>query len=215
MTEKEMIVFETDLNKIPKEEALAIVPIKKEALALVPIKEEARAFTPVPDAKPFTVVPPKALATVLPTRSYEQAYYVQVRRPTLPSPPMKLFLKDAPKDKRVAVPQGTKVLPPKDNERVINVKTNKFGDVTCVKYATTSRVSLDRIRAPPGEVQFLLTRETPKRYAPPPLFEREARHPKTTIAILEERFEAMKQQMAAMQANRDLQHTTMKNMMTQ
>jgi hypothetical protein len=64
---------------------------------------------------------------------------------------MKLLLKDAPKDK-VVVPQGTKVLPPKDNERVINVKTNKFGDVTYVKYATTSCVSLDGIRAPPGQV---------------------------------------------------------------
>jgi hypothetical protein len=204
MARKEMIVFGTDLNKIPKEEALAIIPIKKEALALVPIKEEAVAITPVPDAKPFTIVLPKAVATVPPTRSYEQAYYAQVRQPTLPSPPMKLFLKDAPKDKKVAVPQGTKVLPPKDNERVINVKANKFGDVTCVKYATTSRVSLDRIHAPPGQVRFLPPREAPKISTPPPLFEREVRRLKTTIAILEERFEAMKQQMAGMQANRDL-----------
>jgi hypothetical protein len=95
------------------------------------------------------------------------------------------------------------------------VKTNKFRDVTCVKYATTSRVSLDRIRAPLGQVRFLPPREAPKRSAPPPLFEREARRPKTTIAILEERFEALKQQMNAMQANRDLQHMTMKNMMAQ
>jgi hypothetical protein len=204
MAKKEMIVFGTDLNKISKEEVLAIVPIKKEALALVPIKEEDMAITLVPDAKPLAVVPPKALATVLPTRSYEQAYYVQVRRPTLPSSSMKLFLKDAPKDKKVTVLQGTKVLPPKDNERVVNVKTNKFGDVTCVKYATTSRVSLDGIHAPPGQVRFLPPREAPKRSAPPPLFKREARHPKTTIAILEERFEAMKQQMATMQVNRDL-----------
>jgi hypothetical protein len=68
---------------------------------------------------------------------------------------MKLLLKDALKDKKVVVPQGTKVLPPKDNERVINVKTNKFEDVTCVKYATTSRASLNGIRAPLGQVQFL------------------------------------------------------------
>jgi hypothetical protein len=182
MARKEMIVFGTDLNKIPKEEALALVPIKEEAIAI----------TPVPDANPLTVVPPKALATVPPTRSYEQAYYAQVCRPTLPSPPMKLFLKDALKDK-VTVLQGTKVLPPKDNERVINLKTNKFGDVTYMKYATTSRVSLDGIRTPPGQVRFLLPRDAPKRSASPPLFKREARHPKTTIAILEERFEAMKQ----------------------
>jgi hypothetical protein len=152
MAGKEMIVFRIDLNMIPKEEALAIFPIKKEALAIVPIKKEVMSITPVPDAKPFTVVLIKALATVPSTRSYEQAYYAQARRPTLPSPPMKLLLKDAPKDKKVVVPQGTKVLPPKDNERVINVKTNKFEDVTCVKYATTSRVSLDGIRAPPRQV---------------------------------------------------------------
>jgi hypothetical protein len=65
---------------------------------------------------------------------------------------MKLLLKDTSKDKKVTVPQVTKVLPPKDNERVVNVKTNKFEDVTCVKYATTSCVSLDRICAPPGQV---------------------------------------------------------------
>jgi hypothetical protein len=152
MAEKEMIFFGTDLNKILKEEALAIVPVKKEALAIVPIKEEAMAITPVPDAKPFAVVSPKALATVPPTRSYEQADYAQVCRPTLPSPPTKLLLKDAPKDKKVTVLQGTKVLPPKDNEEVVDVKTNKFRDVTFVKYATTSRVSLDEICAPPGQV---------------------------------------------------------------
>jgi hypothetical protein len=90
------------------------------------------AITPIPDAKPFIVVPPKALAIVPPTRSYEHAYYAQVRRPILPSPPTKLLLKDAPKDKKVTVMQGTKVLPPKDNERVVNVKTNKFKDVTYV-----------------------------------------------------------------------------------
>jgi carbohydrate-binding DOMON domain-containing protein len=65
---------------------------------------------------------------------------------------MTLLVKDAPKGKKVAVPQGTKVLPPKDNERVVNVKTNKFRDVTCVKYATTSRVSLNGICAPLGQV---------------------------------------------------------------
>jgi hypothetical protein len=123
MAGKDMIVFGTDLNKILKEEAMVI--------------------TPVPDAKPLTIVPSKELAIVPPTRSYEQAYYAQVCQPTLSSSPTKLLLKDALKDKKVVVPQGTKVLPPKDNERVINVKTNKFGDVTYVKYATTSRVSLD------------------------------------------------------------------------
>jgi hypothetical protein len=67
MAGKEMIIFGTDLNKILKEKALAIVPIKKEALTLVLVTEEAMTITPIPDAKPFAVVPPKALATMPPT----------------------------------------------------------------------------------------------------------------------------------------------------
>jgi hypothetical protein len=92
---------------------------------------------------------------VPPSQNYEQAYYAQVRQPILPSPPTKMLLEDAPKGPKIAVPQGTKLLPSTDNEKLIKVKTNKFGDVTCVKYATTSRVSLDGIRAPPGQVRFL------------------------------------------------------------
>jgi hypothetical protein len=46
------------------------------------------------------------------------------------------------------------------------VTTNRFGDVTCAKYAN-SRISLDRICAPPGQVKYVAPRETGKRSAAP------------------------------------------------
>jgi hypothetical protein len=42
----------------------------------------------------------------------------------------------------VAVPKNTKLLPPRNNERIVGVKTNKLGEVTCVKYTTATLVSL-------------------------------------------------------------------------
>jgi hypothetical protein len=114
------------------------------------------------DPKPLAVILPKQLVIVLPHRHYKQAYFAQARQPTLPSPPIKLLLKGL----KVAVPQGTKLLPTADNEKLIKVTTNRFGDVTCAKYAT-SRVSLSGICAPPGQVKYVAPRETSKRSATP------------------------------------------------
>jgi hypothetical protein len=67
---------------------------------------------------------------------------------------------------KVTVPQGTKLLLVADNEKLFKVTTNRFGDVTCAKYAT-SRVSLDGICAPPSQVKYVAPRETGKRSAAP------------------------------------------------
>jgi hypothetical protein len=143
MAGKEIVVYRSDLKQIQsKEEALAIVPML--------------------DPKPLAVILPKQLAIVPPRRHYEQAYFAQARQPALPSPPTKLLLKGP----KIAVPQGTKLLPVVDNEKLVKVTTNRFRDVTCAKYAT-SRVSLDGIRAPPGQVKYVAPRETSKRSAAP------------------------------------------------
>jgi hypothetical protein len=42
---------------------------------------------------------------VLPWRNYKQAYYTQVRQPTLPPPQDHLLLKDAPNGPKIAVPR--------------------------------------------------------------------------------------------------------------
>jgi hypothetical protein len=81
------------------------------------------------------------------------------------------------------------LLPTADNEKLIKVTTNKFGDVTCAKYAT-SRVSLDRIRTPRGQVKYVAPRETGKRSVAPQI-EREAKHPRMTMTIMEEKFNTL------------------------
>jgi hypothetical protein len=71
---------------------------------------------------------------------------------------------------------------------LVGVKTRKLGEVTYVKYTTTTpRVSLDGIRAALGQVKFISPREMPKRPAPP--LEREEKCPRTTIAMLETRID--------------------------
>jgi hypothetical protein len=125
---------------------------------------------------------------VLPRRSYEQAYYAQVCQPTLSPPQDCLLLKDAPKGPKIAIPKDVKLLPPRSNETLVGVKTNKLGEVTCVKYTTAlPRVSLDGIRVAPGQVKFIPPREMPKRPAPP--LEQEEKHPRTTIMMLETRID--------------------------
>jgi hypothetical protein len=132
MAGKEIIPFGVDLNKLPpREDSLAIVPIE--------------------EPLPLAVIPPKQVAMVLPRRSYEQAYYAQVHQPKLSPPQDCLLLKDALKGPKIVVPKDVKLLPLRSNEMLVGVKTNKLGEVTCVKYTTTTpRVSLDGIRVAPG-----------------------------------------------------------------
>jgi hypothetical protein len=47
-------------------------------------------------------------------------------------------LKDTPKGPKIAVPKDIKLLPPRSNETLVSVKTNKLGEATCVKYTTAA-----------------------------------------------------------------------------
>jgi hypothetical protein len=124
---KEIIPFEVDLNKLsPREDSLVIIPVE--------------------EPQPLAIIPPKQVAMVLPRRSYKQAYYPQIRQPTLPPLQDRLLLKDAPKGPKIVIPNDVKLLPPRSNETLMGVKTNKLGVLTYVKYTTaTPRVSLDGI----------------------------------------------------------------------
>jgi hypothetical protein len=99
--------------------------------------------------------------------------------------------------------KDVKLLPPRPNETLMGVKTNKLGEVTCVKYTTTTpQVSLDGIRAAPNQVKFIPPRETPKRPAPP--LGREEKRPRTTIAMLETRIENISQTVTSLQQQNTL-----------
>jgi hypothetical protein len=165
MARKDIEVFGVDFNKNPpKEDVLAIVPVE--------------------EALPLAVVHPKEVVLVSPKKTYGQSYYAQAHQHKLPAPQERLLLKDAQKGPMVAVPKNTKLLSPRFNERIVGMKTNKLGEVRCVKYTNaTLRASLDGIRAASSQVKFIPSREAPKRSAPS-FLESEAKRPRMTVAML-------------------------------
>jgi hypothetical protein len=55
-----------------------------------------------------------------------------------------------PKVPTFHVPKELNLLLPRPDEMLTRLKTNKFGDVTCMKYKkTTARVTLDGVQAMP------------------------------------------------------------------
>jgi hypothetical protein len=136
-TERRMIPFGIDLNKIPKEE------LDSKALALVS------------DARPLAVIPPPK------PRSYGQSYFAQ---PVLPEPPQPLMLEGAPliKGPIITLLEGTKLLLPKPNETLLGVKRNKSGEIVCAKYTTRDHPYIEGVCAHPSKVRFVPPKEVPK-----------------------------------------------------
>ena len=65
------------------------------------------------------------------------------------------------------MPKEINLLPPKLNETLIGVKTNKFRDVTCAKYKSVMpHVAIDGVHATPEQVKIVSPKEKKKR-APP------------------------------------------------
>jgi len=82
------------------------------------------------------------------------------------------------------VPKEINLLPPKPNEMLTRVKTNKFGDVTCAKYkSVTPRVTIDSVRAASKQVKVVHPKEKKKR-APPATEENDEKHQRMTITLL-------------------------------
>jgi len=87
----------------------------------------------------------------------------------------------------IKVPKEINLLSPISNETLTKVKTNKFGDVTCVKYkSVTSRVAIDCVHAAPEQVKIVPPKEKKKR-VPPSAQENEAKHQRVTITLLKDK----------------------------
>jgi len=124
-----------DLNKKPKEDP--------DAYALVPANIERQL-----EAMPLC------------QRSSTQSYHAQ---PVLTAPPQPLLLKgpSAKKEATIKVPAGTRILPPRPNERVVGVKTNRSGEISSIRYTTEEeRPYFDGIRA--AKVCFIPPKAAPK-----------------------------------------------------
>ena len=77
------------------------------------------------------------------------------------------------------------ILPPKGHEVLIKVKTNKFGDVTCTKYASVTPCTIiNGVRALSEQIKVVPTK---KRKAPLAVPENDEKHPWMTIALLEKK----------------------------
>jgi len=128
-------VFPYDLNKKPKEDpdARALVPANKERqLEAMPLRQ----------------------------RSSAQSYHAQ---PVLTAPPQPLLLKgsSSKKETTVKVPAGTRILPPRPNERVVGVKTNRSDEIRSIRYTTEEeRPYFEGIRA--DKVRLIPPKAAPK-----------------------------------------------------
>ena len=119
---------------------------------------------------PLSIIPPQEEAPVPSNQSY---FAHAIRRPVLAPLPPHLLLKDKPHQPdappMIKVLKEINLVPPKANETLTGVKTNKFGDVTCVNYkSVTPRLSIDGVRAVPEQVKVVPLKE--KKRAPPSIF---------------------------------------------
>ena len=78
------------------------------------------------------------------------------------------------------------LLPLKGHEVLTRVNTNKFGDITCVKYkSVTPHTTIDGVRAMLDLIKVVSMKEK-KRKVPPPPIPKAEKHPTMTIALREE-----------------------------
>jgi len=115
-----------------------------------------------PDAHAFVPANTERQLEAMPLRqcSSAQSYHAQ---PVLTAPPQPLLLKgpSAKKETTVKVPVGTRILPPRPNERVVGVKTHRSGEISSIRYTTEEeRPYFEGIRA--AKVCFIPPKAAPK-----------------------------------------------------
>ena len=127
--ERRMIPFGIDLNTIPMEEP------------------KSKAIIPIEEPVPLAIIPPQPCC-------YRQCYFAQRIR-TKP-----LLLEGAPsKGPIIALPARTNLLPPKCNEKLLGVNTNKKGEVIYAKYTTGECTYFEGVHAHPPKVKIIPQRK--------------------------------------------------------
>jgi hypothetical protein len=133
---------EIDADELfPSDDSMAIIVAQSKHLAVIPSKE-------------LTVVAPKEVGPV----RHHQSYYTQATSMLrLSLPPSHLSI-EGPRHQqempKFHVSKEFNLLPPKPNEVLTGLKMNMFGDVTCMKYrSTTPRTSFEGVRAMPEQIQ--------------------------------------------------------------
>ena len=104
------------------------------------------------------------------------------------------------------------LLPSKGHKVLTEVKTNKFGDVTCAKYKlVTPYTIIDGVRAMPDQIKVVPLKEK-KRKAPSTLLENKEKHPWMTIALLEKKIEDLSDVVYTLEQRIDEEHVSRKSL---
>ena len=104
------------------------------------------------------------------------------------------------------------LLPPRVNEVLTGVKTNKFGDVTCAKYkSVTPRTTIDGVRAMPDQIKVVPPKEKKRKASSPPILEAE-KHPRMTMALLEKKIEDPSDVIYTLEQRIDKEHVYCKSL---
>ena len=147
---------------------------------------------------PLSIIPPREVAPI----PSNQSYFTQaIRHPVIPLPP-RLLLQDMPRQSKapkIKVLKEINLLPPRANETLTGVKTNKFGDVTFAKYkAIMPRLTIDGVRATPKQVKVVLPKEKKKR-APSSTLENEEKCQWPAVAMLQDKIKTLTEYTHALQ----------------
>jgi hypothetical protein len=138
---------------------------------------------PSDDSMALAIIQPKELVIVL---SKELA--VTPPKEIVPAPKPQAFYTRT-------IPKELNLLPPTPDEMLTGLKTNKFGDVTCMKYKkTTPRVTLDGVRAMREQIKVVPSKKRPSSSSE----SSEPNRQKTTLATLE-KMEELKQKITRIQ----------------
>jgi hypothetical protein len=128
---------------------------------------------------------------------HPQAYYSHaVSTLTLKPPPSCLAIEGPrqPEGPKFTMPKEIKILPPKPSETLVGLKTNKFGDVTCMKYKS-SRLAFDGVWAMPNQINVIPPWKRSSSSSDSSVLKR----PRATLASLEKKIEDLTQIVAKMQ----------------
>ena len=117
-----------------------------------------------------------------------------MQEPSYSSPTTRL-LQGIAKGKQVAIPKGTPLLQPRENERLVSVQTDKNGKLICAKYTTTCLV-IEGVRANPSEVCYVEHLALPpkpkrKRATSAPTLEKAPKQPAPTLRTLNKKLEGL------------------------
>ena len=145
------------------------------------------------DVFALAIIPPKVT-----TICSSQSYFTQaIRRSVIALPPPCSLLEGKPcqqephqdVQKLIKETKEINLLPLKGHEVLTEVKTNKFGDVTCAKYkSVTPHTTIDGVRAMPDQIKVVPPKEKKRRAPSLPILEAK-KQPRMTIALLEKKIE--------------------------